>query len=138
MGKVIRTPLDRKAGERLLALFESEPEWFPTEVPWQEISSLGLARTEETISVWISGSSTNPQMAYLVNDVIAGIDVLTLETKPQLGKNEPSGNAYHYFLKKINREDFPFMLYGPCNSGTRIEHWFDDNSDFNMYIKPDK
>jgi len=102
-------------------------------VPREQILSLGLARPKETISVWISGSSSNPQLEYLVDNVIAGIDVLALETKPKLNKGEPSGNAYHYFIQKINREDFPFMLYGPCDKGARISHWFDDSINFDVY-----
>jgi len=134
MGKPKKTPLNRKAGERLLALFQSRPEWKPTEVSWEKISSLGLVRQKETISVWISGSSSNPQLAHLVNNVIIGIDVLTRETKPKTKKDEPEGNAYHYFVQRINHEQYPFMLYGPIDDGTIAPHWF-DYEDLDLYPK---
>ena len=72
-------------------------------------------------------------MAHLLDNVIAGIDQLTLEPNPKLDKNEPSGNAYHYVLQKINHEKYPYILNGPIRDGTMIDHWFDD-SDLNVYL----
>jgi hypothetical protein len=103
MGKPKRKPLDRRTDEGLLALFESRPEWKPTEVPWKEIARLGLARPNETISVWASGSSNNPLFMHSIEDIIAGMDVLTHETNPNLAKNEPPGNAYHYVIQKNSK-----------------------------------
>ena len=62
MGKPNRKLLDKNTGERLLVLLNSEPEWSPTEVSWEDIPRLGLARPKDTISIWISGSSSNPQL----------------------------------------------------------------------------
>ena len=134
MGKPNRTPLDKETGEKLLALFQSRSEWKPTEIPYEEIASLGFVRPNETVSVWISGSSSNPQLVHFVNNVVAGIDVLTRETKPNPQKNEPEGNAYHYFMQKINHEQYPFILYGPIQGGTIAPHWF-DYGDLDLYPK---
>jgi hypothetical protein len=134
MGKPNRKPLDKHTGEEVLRLFESSPEWFPTEAPLATSSILGLVRPQDTISVWISGSSSNPQLAFCVQNIVAGIDVLTHEQKPNSAKNEPSGNAYHYILQKTTDRKFPYVLYGPYKSGTRAPHWFDVN-DSNVYLK---
>ena len=131
-----RRPLKKEEGEKLLKLFESNPDWSPIEVPVNSIIGLGLIRKEDTLSIWISGSYSNPQLAEVEN-AIAGIDVLTIESNPKLEKNEPSGNAYHYILQKINNENFPFVLHGPFRKGTIISHWFNDK-DLNVYLKPKK
>ena len=136
MSKKHKRLLNREIGERILKLFESTPEWKPTEVPWDSILGLGLARREETLSIWISGSSSNPQLTQGIN-AIAGIDVLTIETKPKIQKNEPPGNAYHYILQKINDEQFPFMLLGPFNKNTIISHWYSE-TDLDVYLKHGK
>ena len=119
-----------------MKLFESNPDWSPIEVLVNSIIGLGLIRKEDTLSIWISGSYSNPQLAEVEN-AIAGIDVLTIESNPKLEKNEPSGNAYHYILQKINNENFPFVLHGPFRKGTIISHWFNDK-DLNVYLKPKK
>jgi hypothetical protein len=134
MGKPNRKPLDNQTGKRILRLFESFPEWCPVEAPLETTSILGLVRPQDTISIWISGSSSNPQLAFCVENVIAGIDVLTHEQKPNLVKNEPPGNAYHYILQKIADKKFPYVLYGPYERGTIIPHWFDAD-DLNVYFK---
>jgi hypothetical protein len=134
MGKPNRKPLDKDTGKRILKMFESVPEWFPTEAPLETSSILGLVRPHDTISIWISGSSSKPQLALSIDNVIAGIDVLTHEQKPDLVKNEPPGNAYHYVLQKINDKRFPYVLYGPYESETTIPHWFDVD-DLNIYLK---
>ncbi len=134
MGKPNRKPLDKDTGTHILRLFESVPEWFPTEASLETSSILGLVRPQDTISIWISGSSSNPQLISCVENVIAGIDVLTHEQKPNSAKNEPSGNAYHYILQEINDKRFPYVLYGPFENGTIISHWFDVN-DLNVYLK---
>ncbi|MDP1714312.1 MAG: hypothetical protein Q8L41_06150 [Anaerolineales bacterium] len=131
MGKKHGKPLKREDGENILKLFKSKPEWEPTEVPWDSIRGLALARREDTLAIWISGSTSNSQLAQGVN-AIAGIDVLTIETNPNIQKNESPGNAYHYILKKINNKDFPFLLLGPFDEGTIIPHWFDDK-DLDVY-----
>lgn len=133
MGKKHGKLLRKEEGENILELFNSKPEWEPTEVLWDSIRGLGLVRREETLSVWISGSSSNPQLSQGIN-AIAGIDVLTLETKPKIQKNEPSGNAYHYILQKINNAEFPFLLLGPFNKDTIISHWFNE-ADLDVYLK---
>jgi hypothetical protein len=134
MGKPNRKPLDRHTGERILRLFESYPEWHPIEAPLETTSILGLVRPQDTISIWISGSSSNPQFTFYVDNVIAGIDVLTHESKPNLERNEPPGNAYHYVLQEITDKSFPYVLYGPYKSGTIISHWFDIH-DLDVYLK---
>lgn len=134
MGKPNRKPLDKHTGDQVLRLFESVPEWFPTEAPLETSSILGLVRPQDTVSIWISGSSSNPQFAFFVENVVAGIDVLVHEQKPNSAKNEPSGNAYHYILQEINDKRFPYVLYGPYENGTIIPHWFDVN-DLNKYLK---
>ncbi|PJB29754.1 hypothetical protein CO110_04080 [Candidatus Desantisbacteria bacterium CG_4_9_14_3_um_filter_40_11] len=134
MGKPNKKPLDKQTGKRILRLFESFPEWFPAEAPLETTSILGLVRPQDTISIWISGSSSNPQLAFCVENVIAGIDVLTHEQNPNSAKNEPSGNAYHYILQEITDNNFPYVLYGPYKSGTMIPHWFNVN-DLNVYLK---
>ena len=131
-----RRPLKEAEGERILKLFQSRPEWEPTEVPWDSIRGLGLVRHEDTFSVWISGSSSNPQLSQEVN-AIAGIDVLTRETRPKLLRNEPLGNAYHYILPKINNEESPFLLLGPFEKDTIISHWFNE-SDLVVYLKSNR
>lgn len=133
MGRKHRRPLNREMGEKLLKLFESVSEWTPIEVPLDAISGLGLVRPQETVSIWISGSCSNPQLAQAVS-ATAGIDVLSLESKPKLDKNEPSGNAYHYILQQINNEKFPFMLHGPFETGTIISHWY-NAADLDVYLK---
>jgi len=133
MGKKHRKLVTKEEGENILNLFKSKPEWEPTEVPWDSIRGLGLVRREETLSIWISGSTSNPQLIQEIN-AIAGLDVLTLETKPNAQKTEPPGNAYHYILQKINDEKFPFMLLGPFDKGTIIPHWYDD-TDLDVYLK---
>jgi hypothetical protein len=134
MGKPNRKPLDQHTAKRILELFKSSPEWFPTEAPLEITSILGLVRPQDTISIWISGSSFNPQFAFSVDNVIAGIDVLIHEPKPNSIKNEPPGNAYHYVLQEITDKDFPYVLYGPYKSGTIIPHWFDVD-DLKIYLK---
>ena len=89
-------------------------------------------RQEETLSVWISGSYSNPMLAEVEN-AIAGIDVLTIETNPNINKKEPSGNAYHYILQKINDNKYPFILHGPFKRGTIISHWY-DAKDLDVYL----
>lgn len=133
MGKKHGKPLKREDGERILKLFESTPEWEPTEVPWDSIRGLTLARREETFSIWISGSTSNPQLTEGIN-AIAGIDVLAIETNPNTEKNEPSGNAYHYILQKTSHEEFPFLLLGPFDRDTIISHWFND-TDLDVYLE---
>jgi len=133
MGKKHGKRLRKEEGENILKLFKSKPEWEPTEVPWDSIRGLGLVRQEETFSVWISGSSSNPQLTQGLN-AIAGIDVLALEKKPNTHKNEPPGNAYHYILQKINNEEFPFRLLGPFSKDTIISHWFNE-ADLDVYLK---
>lgn len=105
MGKPNKKPLDGQAGKRILRLFESVPEWSPVKAPLETTSILGLVRPQDTIANWISGSSSNPQLAFYVENIIAGIDVLTHEQKPGLAKNEPSGNAYHYILQKLSAKN---------------------------------
>jgi len=134
MGKPNRTPLDKIAGEKIFALFESRPDWFPIEVPRDAISGLRLARPKETIAVWASGSSNNPMLMHSINNVIAAMDVLTHETKPNLAKNEPPGNAYHYIIQRLKDSKYPYMLYGPYDDGTIAPHWFDDE-DLDLYLK---
>lgn len=133
MGKKLRRPLNRQMGERILKLFESKPEWTPVEIPMNSITGLGLVRAEDTLSIWISGSYSNPQLTQIEN-AIAGIDVLTIETKPNFGKKEPPGNAYHYILQKINDNKYPFILHGPFKKGTIISHWY-DTKDLDVYLK---
>ena len=133
MGKKHGKYLRENEGENILKLFRSQPEWKPIEVPWDSIRGLGLVRQEETLSVWISGSYSNPMLAEVEN-AIAGIDVLTIETKPNINKKEPSGNAYHYILQKINDNKCPFVLHGPFNRGTIISHWFNE-IDLEVYLK---
>jgi|GEM_PF-2777888 len=128
MGQKNRKPLNKEQGERVLQLLKSVPEWAPTEIPLKEMSSIpGLVRSEDTFSLWISGSSSNPQLAHALRNIIVGIDQLVHETKPKLDKNEPAGNAYHYVIQKIDYEEYPYILYGPFVEGTRIPHWFDDS-----------
>jgi hypothetical protein len=133
MGNKRKRPISREMGERILKLFESEPEWKPTEIPWESILGLGLVRKEDTLAIWISGSYSNPQLAQVEN-AIAGIDVLAIETNPKLEKNEPRGNAYHYILQKISDENFPFILYGPLEEGAIISHWY-NYKDLDVYLK---
>ena len=66
--------------------------------------------------------------------MIIGIDVLTRETKPKVEKNEPAGNAYHYIVRKIKHEQYPYELYGPFDDGTIAPHWF-DYEDLILYLK---
>lgn len=132
MGKKRGKFLRKGEGESILKLFSSQPEWEPTEVPWDSIKGLGLVRREDTLSVWISGSCSNPLLAEIENS-IAGIDVLTIETNPNVNKNEPPGNAYHYVLQKINDDNYPFILHGPFNKGTIISHWY-DTKDLEVYF----
>ena len=133
MGKKHRKPLNREMGERILKMFESKPEWTPVEIPVKSITGLGLVRKEDTLSIWISGSYSNPQLVEFEN-AIAGIDVLTIETKPNSDKKEPSGNAYHYILQKIKDDKYPFILHGPFKKGTIISHWYDDTG-LDVYLK---
>jgi hypothetical protein len=137
LGKLKRKLLDKTTGENTLRLFEAVPEWFPTEAPLNTAAILGLARPRDTISVWIRGSCSNPQLAHSVENVIAGIDVLTHEPKPDMDKNEPSGNAYHYILQGISDSRFPYILYGPVPHGTIISHWFGFD-DLDVYFKQNR
>lgn len=105
------------------------PEWALIEAP-EEIYDLGLVRRKESLSVMISGSSDNPVMANNLKKIIIGMDVLAVETRPNIKRNEPSGNAYHYIIQQTNRAKFPYILYGPYNEGTIVPHWFED-SDLN-------
>ena len=128
--------ITKEMGQKILNLFKSSPEWVPTEVPWDSIKGLGLARKDDTIAIFISGSCSNPLLSKGVN-AIAGIDVLTIETKPKLHKSEPTGNAYHYIIQETNNIMFPFLLLGPFDKGTIISHWFDE-TDFDVYLKKNK
>ena len=132
MGKKRGKFLIENEGENILKLFRSKPEWEPTEVPYNAIRGLGLVRQEDTLSIWVSGSCNNPLLAEVEN-AIAGIDVLAIETNPNITKNEPSGNAYHYILQKTNSNQYPFILYGPYKRGTIISHWY-DTKDLDVYL----
>ena len=85
MAKKLRRPLNREMGERILKLFEFKPEWTPVEIPTNSITGLRLAREEDTLSIWLSGSCSNPQLIEIEN-AIAGIDVLAIEPNPKLDK----------------------------------------------------
>lgn len=136
MGKKHGKCLRENEGENILKLFRSRPEWEPIEVPWSSIKGLGLARSDDTIAIYISGSCSNPQLSKGVN-AIAGIDVLTIETKPKLHKDEPSGNAYHYIIQEISHNEFPFLLLGPFDKGAIISHWFNE-TDLDVYLKKNR
>jgi hypothetical protein len=131
MKNINRKPLDKATGERIISYLKSVPQWAPTEAP-EEIYDVGLVRREESILVMISGSSDNPMMAHNLRNIIVGMDVLALETRPRVDKNEPSGNAYHYVIQQTNHHDYPYILYGPYNEGTIVPHWFDEE-DLNNY-----
>ena len=93
---------------------------------WTKIP--GIERTNDVFGVFGSGSNI-PQ---ILNGIfaVAGIDVLVHEPNPQTSKGEGEGNAYHYVFQRINRDDFPYLMYGPYKSETIVPHWFDaDNLD---------
>lgn len=136
MGKKRGKFLKENEGENILKLFKSQSEWMPTEVPWDSIKGLGLARQEDTLAIWISGSYSNPILAEVEN-AIAGIDVLAIETNPNIKKKEPSGNAYHYILQKVSSRKYSFVLHGPFKKGTIISHWFDE-IDLDVYLNNQK
>ena len=50
---------------------------------------------------------------------------LVHEINPQIDKNEPEGNAYHYVVQKIKDNRYPYILHGPFTSETKVKHWFD-------------
>jgi hypothetical protein len=125
MRKINRKPLDKKTGERVIKYLQSKPEWTPIEAP-DEIYNIDLVRKEESLSVMISGSEDNPVMAHNLKNIILGIDVLVVETNPNIEKHEPPGNAYHYIIQLVNHNDYPYVLYGPYKAGTIVPHWFND------------
>ncbi len=69
-----------------------------------------------------SGSSTDPTLMNIINNVVAGVDVLTHESRPKPG--EPEGNAYHYVFQYTGKSDYPYTMYGPYKSETIVPHWF--------------
>lgn len=60
-----------------------------------------------------------------LDDIVAGIDVLTSESRPRAGETE--GNAYHYVFQFTKDEEFPYKLYGPYKSKMKVPHWFECN-----------
>ena len=85
MRKPKRRPLNIEDAEKILNIFKSKPEWEPVEVSADLTIGLGLVRKDDTLSIWISGSYDNPQVAEVEN-AIAGIDVLAIETRPNTTK----------------------------------------------------
>jgi len=99
--------------------------WSVDEVPKKDWAKIpGLQRRNDTIGIMASGSMTDPRVLNKIN-AIAGFDVLVNESNPMARKMEPEGNAYHYVIQKIAREDFPYILHGPYRSGMQVSHWFE-------------
>lgn len=97
-------------------------EWEIRELPkehWDKIP--GLPRTHDAISVFYSGSFTDPRA---LNGIIgiAGFDVVAYENKPK--KDEPPINAYHCVIKQLDssKNPCPYLLYGPFTEETLFGH----------------
>ena len=121
-----RRPLTAKQFERI-SRFQG---WKVYEIPKRAWSAIpGLTRLDDTIAVMGSADCNNPK---LLNGVqtIAGFDQLVHESNPKPG--EPEGNAYHFVVQQIDHSQYPYLLRGPFQSETRVEHWF-EAEDINTY-----
>lgn len=108
--------------------------WKLNEVPaenWEKIP--GLIRLEDTVAIMASGTVSDPRILNTIH-AIAGFDVLVYESHPMVHKAEPEGNAYHYVIQKINYDRYPYLIYGPYRSETRVDHWFEAD-DLDLYWK---
>ena len=109
------------------ASFFKLDEWHVYDIPkeyWGKIP--GIQRLNDTFAIMGSAAIYSPQTQNSINDIIAGIDVLTLEKNPKTNKNELPGNAYHYIFQSINDSDFPYIMHGPYTEDKlmKIPHWF--------------
>jgi hypothetical protein len=106
------------------AQFFTTVEWNIDEVPqknWGKIPR--LVRQKDTLAIMASGTISDPKVLNGIH-AIAGFDVLVHEPNPMVHKDEPEGNAYHYVIQKISDDRFPYLMYGPFKSETRVKHWF--------------
>jgi hypothetical protein len=129
MGKK-RKPLTQEQFDQLC----TTDGWNIDEVPkknWEKIP--GLIRREDTVAIMASGTVSDPRILNQIH-AIAGFDVLVHELHPMVHKAESEGNAYHYVIQKINNDRYPYLMYGPISSGTRVDHWFEAD-DLNSYWK---
>jgi len=118
-------------------LLKTTEGWNIDEVPkeyWKNIP--GIQRLQDTIGIMASGSSSDPRIMHGIN-AIAGIDVLTFESKPNYDKGEKEGNAYHYVFQLTGDSNYPYTMYGPYTHGMNISHWYDVN-DLETYWKIDE
>ena len=123
-----RTPLTAEQ----FKLLQTTDTWAIDEVPkehWNKIP--GIERLPDTFAIMASGACNDPKILNGISAIV-GFDVLACEPNPQLAKNEPEGNAYHYVIQKLNRADYPYLLYGPFKNQTVVKHWF-EYEDLNKY-----
>lgn len=89
---------------------------------WDKIP--GLVRQEDTFAIMSSGTISDPRVLNEIH-AVAGFDVLVHEKNPMVHKNEPEGNSYHYVFQSISDDRYPYLMYGPFKSETRVDHWFE-------------
>ena len=113
-------------------LLNTTINWKIDEVPrehWGKIP--GIQRLHDTFSIMASGTLDDPQLMNNINNIVAGMDVLTHERNPKY-KGEKEGNAYHYVLQSVDDPDYPYLIYGPFYSESVVDHWFEAD-DLNKY-----
>ncbi len=113
-----RTPLT----EDQFRLIVTPPDWRPVEIPlasWLQLPC--VQRAYDTVAVMGSGCRFDQRVLHGVL-AVAGADALVRERNRKRG--EPEGNAYHYVFQRSGHPRFPYLVYGPFTSETRVPHWF--------------
>jgi hypothetical protein len=114
-----RTPLTQADFDKLYCA----SGWEIKEVDLQTLHATeGIERKKDLIGAFASGDANATKNLNNL-DAIFGMDVIVHEQNPMRDKNEGDVNVYHYVIKRTDRTDYPYLMFGPYLGDTLMGHW---------------